>query len=74
LYREIASGSEWVFPSRGDLHQPIAKSTLKEALNNSIQELSEHEKQKCDFCFSSFFDYLRNRKMAARPCAAGNSE
>lgn len=28
----LASGSEWVFPSRGDLHQPIAKSTLNVAV------------------------------------------
>ena len=26
--KELASGSEWVFPSRGSLKQPIAKSTL----------------------------------------------
>lgn len=28
----LASGSEWVFPSRGDLKQPIAKSTLNVAV------------------------------------------
>ena len=28
----LASGSEWVFPSRGDLHQPIAHSTLNVAV------------------------------------------
>lgn len=28
----LASGSEWVFPSRGDLNQPIAKSTLNVAV------------------------------------------
>lgn len=28
----LASGSEWVFPSRGDLHRPIAKSTLNVAV------------------------------------------
>ncbi|MGD9788376.1 MAG: tyrosine-type recombinase/integrase [Sulfuricellaceae bacterium] len=28
----LASGSDWVFPSRGDLHQPIAKSTLNVAV------------------------------------------
>ena len=30
--RGLASGSEWVFPSRGDLKQPIAKSTLNVAV------------------------------------------
>ncbi len=28
----LASGSEWVFPSRGDLKQPIAKNTLNVAV------------------------------------------
>lgn len=28
----LASGSEWVFPSRGDLKQPISKSTLNVAV------------------------------------------
>ncbi len=28
----LASGSKWVFPSRGDLNQPIAKSTLNVAI------------------------------------------
>lgn len=28
----LASGSDWVFPSRGDLKQPIAKSTLNVAV------------------------------------------
>lgn len=27
--KSLASGSEWVFPSRGDLQSPIAKSTLE---------------------------------------------
>lgn len=30
----LASGSEWVFPSRGDLHQPIAHSTLNQAVRS----------------------------------------
>lgn len=30
--KRLASGSEWVFPSRGDLKQPIAKSTLNVAV------------------------------------------
>jgi integrase len=30
--RDLASGSEWVFPSRGDLHRPISKSTLNVAV------------------------------------------
>lgn len=30
----LASGSEWVFPSRGDLRQPIAHSTLNQAVRS----------------------------------------
>src|SRR5574337_468346 len=30
--RGLASGSDWVFPSRGDLKQPIAKTTLNVAV------------------------------------------
>ena len=30
----LASGSAWVFPSRGDLHQPIAHSTLNQAIRS----------------------------------------
>lgn len=30
--KTLASGSEWVFPSRGDLRQPISKSTLNVAV------------------------------------------
>lgn len=30
--RVLASGSEWVFASRGDLHSPIARSTLNVAI------------------------------------------
>ena len=30
----LASGSEWVFPSRGDLNQPIAHSTLNQAVRS----------------------------------------
>lgn len=30
--RVLASGSEWVFASRGDLHRPIARSTLNVAI------------------------------------------
>lgn len=30
--KALASGSDWVFPSRGDLKQPIAKSTLNVAV------------------------------------------
>jgi integrase len=30
--KALASGSEWVFPSRGDLNQPIAHSTLNQAV------------------------------------------
>ncbi len=34
-------------------------SALREALNKSILDFSEHEKQKYDFCFSSFFKHFR---------------
>lgn len=30
--KALASGSEWVFPSRGDLHKPISHSTLNVAV------------------------------------------
>lgn len=30
----LASGSEWVFPSRGDLNRPIAHSTLNQAVRS----------------------------------------
>lgn len=30
----LASGSEWIFPSRGDLHRPIAHSTLNQAVRS----------------------------------------
>lgn len=32
--KSLASGSEWIFPSRGDLHQPIAHSTLNQAVRS----------------------------------------
>jgi integrase len=32
--KTLASGSEWVFPSRGDLNQPIAHSTLNQAVRS----------------------------------------
>ncbi len=32
--KALASGSEWVFPSRGDLRQPIAHSTLNQAVRS----------------------------------------
>lgn len=42
----LASGSEWVFPSRGDLHQPIAKSTLNvvvRALDAGVRDFVIHD-------------------------------
>ena len=42
----LASGSEWVFPSRGDLKQPIAKSTLNvavRALEIDVREFVIHD-------------------------------
>jgi integrase len=37
----LASGSEWVFPSRGDLDQPIAKSTLNVAVRALAVEVRD---------------------------------
>src|SRR4030067_3149803 len=39
-------------------------------LKKSIQDFFSHAKQKCDFCFASFFKHLRVRKMAVGPSTA----
>ncbi len=42
----LASGSEWIFPSRGDLHKPIAKSTLNVAvrtMDHDVQDFVIHD-------------------------------
>lgn len=42
----LASGSEWIFPSRGNLHKPIAKSTLNVAvrtLEHDVQDFVIHD-------------------------------
>lgn len=42
----LASGSEWIFPSRGDLHKPIAKSTLNVAIRtmeHDVQDFVIHD-------------------------------
>jgi integrase len=42
----LASGSEWVFPSRGDLEKPIAKSTLNvavRALDIEVRDFVIHD-------------------------------
>ncbi len=42
----LASGAEWIFPSRGDLHKPIAKSTLNVAvrtLEHDVQDFVIHD-------------------------------
>lgn len=42
----LASGSEWIFPSRSDLKQPIAKSTLNVAvrtLEHDVQDFVIHD-------------------------------
>lgn len=44
--RDLASGSEWVFPSRGDLKRPIAKSTLNvavRALDVDVRDFVIHD-------------------------------
>lgn len=42
----LACGSEWVFPSRGDLHKPISKSTLNvvvRALEHDVRDFVIHD-------------------------------
>lgn len=42
----LASGSEWIFPSRGDLHKAIAKSTLNVAvrtMEHDVQDFVIHD-------------------------------
>lgn len=42
----LSSGSEWIFPSRGDLHKPIAKSTLNVAvrtMDHDVQDFVIHD-------------------------------
>lgn len=42
----LASGSDWIFPSRGTLNQPIAKSTLNVAvrtLEHDVQDFVIHD-------------------------------
>lgn len=44
--RGLASGSEWVFPSRGDLNRPISKSTLNVAVRTleiDVQDFVIHD-------------------------------
>lgn len=44
--KALASGSEWVFPSRGSLKQPIAKSTLNvavRALDADVRDFVIHD-------------------------------
>lgn len=44
--KALASGSEWVFPSRGDLHKPISHSTLNvavRALEIDVREFVIHD-------------------------------
>jgi len=39
-------------------------------LKKSVRDFFNHAKQKCDFCFASFFKHLRVRKMAVGPSTA----
>ena len=44
--KSLASGSEWVFPSRGDLHKPISHSTLNvavRALDIGVRDFVIHD-------------------------------
>ena len=47
---------------------------IKEALNKSILDLSEHGKRKCDFRFPLKFNDLQPLNLAIRPCIAGTSD
>ena len=47
---------------------------IKEALNKSILDLSEHAKQKCDFCFAHKINDIASLILTAHPCTVGNSE
>ena len=59
---------------RGCLCTDAKGDRIKEALNKSILDLSEHEKQKCDFCFSLKFNDLSSSNLAIHPCIAGTSD
>ena len=55
--------------SREALIKSIPVSSTGQAL-----DLSEHEKQKCDFCFSLKFNDLQSSNLAIHPCIAGTSD
>ena len=47
---------------------------VKEAMIKSIQDLSEHAKQKFDFCFAHKINDIASLILTAHPCTVGNSE
>ena len=49
-------------------------NSIRETLNKSILDLSEHGKQKCDFYFPHKFNDLLSLNLAIHPCIAGTSD
>ena len=47
---------------------------IKEALNKSILDLSEHAIQKCDFCFAHKINALQTLILTIHPCIVGTSD
>ena len=47
---------------------------IKKGLNNSLLEFSDHEKQKCDCCFSHIFNSLIAIENGGTSLYRGNSE
>ena len=47
---------------------------FKEALIKSIQDLSEHGIQKCDFCIPHKINDLQSLILTAHPCTVGTSD
>ena len=47
---------------------------FNEALNKSIQDLSVHGIQKCDFCIPLKINDLQSLILTAHPCTVGTSD
>ena len=50
------------------------RNKIKETLNKSILDLSEYEKQKCDFCFPHNINALQSLILTIHPCIVGTSD
>ena len=46
----------------------------KEALIKSVQDLSEHAIQKCDFCIALKINALQSLILTIHPCIVGTSD